>query len=39
MPSTWGAKIPEFKACAVQVFPVRDEKLPDPEIEMKRGRY
>jgi formate dehydrogenase alpha subunit len=33
------AKIPEFKACAVQVFPARELDLPHPEIELKRGRY
>ncbi len=33
------AKIPEFKACAVQVFPARETELPHPEIVLKRGRY
>jgi predicted molibdopterin-dependent oxidoreductase YjgC len=33
------AKIPEFKACAVQVFPAREEELPNPEAVVKRGRY
>jgi formate dehydrogenase alpha subunit len=33
------AKIPEFKACAVQVFPVRRSELPDPEVVLNRGRY
>jgi predicted molibdopterin-dependent oxidoreductase YjgC len=33
------AKIPEFKACAVQVFPARESDLPNPEIELDRGRY
>jgi formate dehydrogenase (coenzyme F420) alpha subunit len=33
------AKIPEFKACAVQVFPVREEELPNPEAVVQRGRY
>ncbi|MCK6568298.1 MAG: formate dehydrogenase subunit alpha [Chloroflexi bacterium] len=33
------AKIPEFKACAVQVFPAREDDLPNPEFEVKRGRY
>ncbi len=33
------AKIPEFKACAVQVFPAREEELAKPEIRMERGRY
>ena len=33
------ARIPEFKACAVQVFPAREEELPNPEVEVTRGRY
>jgi formate dehydrogenase alpha subunit len=33
------AKIPEFKACAVQVFPAREEELPNPDIVVQRGRY
>ncbi|HXF86043.1 MAG TPA: formate dehydrogenase subunit alpha [Anaerolineales bacterium] len=33
------AKIPEFKACAVQVFPAREEELANPEVEVRRGRY
>lgn len=33
------AKIPEFKACAVQVFPARDDELPNPEAVLERGRY
>ncbi|MBL8061451.1 MAG: formate dehydrogenase subunit alpha [Anaerolineales bacterium] len=33
------AKIPEFKACAVQVFPARENDLPNPEIDVHRGRY
>jgi predicted molibdopterin-dependent oxidoreductase YjgC len=33
------AKIPEFKACAVQVFPARDEELPNPGAVVQRGRY
>ncbi len=33
------AMIPEFKACAVQVFPARDTGLPHPEIMLSRGRY
>ncbi len=33
------AKIPEFKACAVQVFPAREEELPYPENVVQRGRY
>ena len=33
------AKIPEFKACAVQVFPARDVDLPNPDAVLERGRY
>jgi formate dehydrogenase alpha subunit len=33
------AKIPEFKACAVQVFPARENQLPNPEAMLDRGRY
>jgi predicted molibdopterin-dependent oxidoreductase YjgC len=33
------AKIPEFKACAVQVFPAREEDLERPEARTERGRY
>ena len=33
------AKIPEFKACAVQVFPARESDLPNPDFELNRGRY
>jgi formate dehydrogenase alpha subunit len=33
------AMIPEFKACAVQVFPARESDLPDPEARLERGRY
>jgi len=33
------AKIPEFKACAVQVFPARESDLPHPEAVLQRGRY
>jgi len=33
------AKIPEFKACAVQVFPARMGDLPNPEVTLERGRY
>jgi predicted molibdopterin-dependent oxidoreductase YjgC len=33
------AKIPEFKACAVQVFPARLEDLVHPEARTMRGRY
>ena len=33
------ALIPEFKACAVQVFPAREDDLANPEVEVRRGRY
>jgi len=33
------AKIPEFKACAVQVFPARMEELANPAAMVDRGRY
>jgi formate dehydrogenase alpha subunit len=33
------AKIPEFKACAVSVLPVREDELPNPEAILSRGRY
>jgi predicted molibdopterin-dependent oxidoreductase YjgC len=33
------AKIPEFKACAVQVFPARENDLKNPEAFTERGRY
>ncbi len=33
------AKIPEFKACAVQVFPARESDLEKPEAKTERGRY
>jgi hypothetical protein len=33
------AKIPEFKACAVQVFSARDDELPNPDVVLERGRY
>ncbi len=33
------AKIPEFKACAVQVFLARQSDLPNPEALLERGRY
>ncbi|HPP63117.1 MAG TPA: formate dehydrogenase subunit alpha [Anaerolineales bacterium] len=33
------AKIPEFKACAVQVFPAREDELANPDVVAKRGRY
>jgi len=33
------AKIPEFKACAVQVFLAREVNLPNPDAIVNRGRY
>jgi formate dehydrogenase alpha subunit len=33
------ALIPEFKACAVQVFPAREDQLVHPEAVLNRGRY
>jgi len=33
------AKIPEFKACAVQIFPAREADLAHPEVILERGRY
>jgi len=33
------AKIPEFKACAVQVFPAREDDLANPDAVLQRGRY
>jgi len=33
------AKIPEYKACAVQVFPARDADLKNPDALLARGRY
>ncbi|MFH1185817.1 MAG: formate dehydrogenase subunit alpha [Chloroflexota bacterium] len=33
------AMIPEYKACAVQVFPARDDELAHPEAVLNRGRY
>ncbi len=33
------AKIPEFKACAVQIVPVREGELEKPEARLERGRY
>jgi predicted molibdopterin-dependent oxidoreductase YjgC len=33
------AKIPEFKACAVQVFPVREVEMPTSAHAADRGRY
>ncbi|MDD2922648.1 MAG: molybdopterin dinucleotide binding domain-containing protein, partial [Anaerolineales bacterium] len=33
------AKIPEFKACAVQVFPAREKDLQNPKAILNRGRY
>ena len=33
------ALIPEFKACAVQVFPAREDELANPDNVVERGRY
>ncbi|MCA2002695.1 MAG: formate dehydrogenase subunit alpha [Chloroflexi bacterium] len=33
------AKIPEFKACAAQVFPARESELPNADVMVRRGRY
>jgi predicted molibdopterin-dependent oxidoreductase YjgC len=33
------ALIPEYKVCAVQVFPAREDDLPNPEAVVERGRY
>jgi len=33
------ALIPEFKACAVQVFPAREDELANLEVVVRRGRY
>ena len=33
------ALIPEFKACAVQVFPARQDELANPDVVVQRGRY
>ncbi len=33
------ARIPEYKACAVQVIPARETDLADPHLETRRGRY
>jgi predicted molibdopterin-dependent oxidoreductase YjgC len=33
------AKIPEFKACAVQGVPARESNLPNPDVVVARGRY
>lgn len=33
------AKIPEFKACAVQIVQVRESELETPEAHLERGRY
>ena len=33
------ALIPEFKACAVQIFPARELDLPNPQKMLNRGRY
>jgi len=33
------AKIPEFKACAVQLMPARERDLENPDARQSRGRY
>ena len=33
------ARIPEFKACAVQLCPARPDQLANPEVRLDRGRY
>ena len=33
------ARIPEFKACAVQIFPAREHDLSSPEARAIRGRH
>jgi len=33
------AMIPEYKACAVQIFPAREQELANPEQHVERGRY
>lgn len=33
------AKNPEFKVCAVQVFPAREDELANPDVVVERGRY
>lgn len=33
------AKIPEFKACAVQITAAREEELTNPSVRLSRGRY
>lgn len=33
------ARIPEYKACAVRVFPAREADLPNPDANTARGRY
>lgn len=33
------ALIPEFKACAVQIFPAKEKDLPNPDAVLQRGRY
>jgi len=33
------AKIPEFKACAMQAFPARETDLPNPNAVLERGKY
>ncbi len=33
------AKIPEYKACAVKIEVISEEELPNPEVNLARGRY
>ena len=33
------AKIPEFKACAVNIQRVSEESLPNPNVKLERGRW
>ncbi|HEX7974845.1 MAG TPA: molybdopterin dinucleotide binding domain-containing protein, partial [Anaerolineales bacterium] len=33
------AKIPEFKACAVQILPAGEDELQNPDAILARGRY
>ncbi len=33
------AKIPEFKACAVKIERITEAELPDPDVQLERGRW
>jgi hypothetical protein len=33
------AKIPEFRACAVRVFPASEKDLANLKVKVRRGRY